>query len=235
MGLFFKDKDEDGKENDVVKKKDDKKVEATPIKKTPSVIKSTDSNFSDQFNTQTTNTTPNLSGVRKQEVADYFQKVFEENNIPGPDYLEVRKALEKMKNIPQDEATKIKTVFIGFEAMGLTPQKLIETAGVYKKLFAGKLTQFDGELQNAFDDQVGGKQKQADELLALNEKIDEEMRKLNEKKLANKAAVENLNAEIQKNTAELNTTKNDWHATYEDIVKEIDGHIDLFNKYLINI
>lgn len=226
MSIFFKDKDKE------TTKKDEKNPAVNETtKKIPVSIKKSD-DFSSQFNSNSS--TPSVAGVRKQEIVEYFEKIFEENNIPGPDYFEFRKALDKMKNIAQDEATKIKTVFIGFEAMGLTPQKLIETTGVYKKLFAGKLTQFNGELDSAFKDQVGTKQTQVDDLAKANIKIDEEMRKLNEQKLANQKTADNLNIEIQKNTSELNTTKSDWHATYDDIIKEIDGHVDLFTKHLIN-
>jgi SMC interacting uncharacterized protein involved in chromosome segregation len=119
--------------------------------------------------------------------------------------------------------------------MGLTPQKLISTAGEYKKLFASKLKQFDGELQHAFDEQVGSKQKQVDDLALKNKQIDEDMRKLNEGKLANEKKIQQLGEEIQKNTGDLNTSKNDWHATYDDIIKEIDGHIDLIQKHLIEV
>src|ERR1035437_1838833 len=74
------------------------------------------------------------NGVSQPEIVDYFNKVFVENNIPGPDYQEFKNALEKMKSQPLDEATKIKTLWISFEAWGLTPQKLIDTAGHYKTI-----------------------------------------------------------------------------------------------------
>jgi flagellar capping protein FliD len=116
----------------------------------------------------------------------------------------------------------------------MTPQKLIETAGVYKKLFASKLAQFDGELQGAFDEQVGKKQKQVEDLFAKNKQIDDDMRKLNEAKLKNEADAKLLGEEIQKNTADLTSSKTDWHSTYDDLIKEIDGHIELITKHLIN-
>lgn len=224
MGLFFKDKDkEEGKE--VVKEKKE------TVTTNPSSIKSVSNDFSQHFN----NVTPTVvSGVRKKEIDDYFKKVFEENNIPGPDYQEFKNALEEMKTTPLDEATKIKTLFLSFKAMGLTPQKLISTAGEYKKLFANKLKQFDGELAHAMHEQVGTKQTQIDNLLLKNKQIDEDMRKLNEGKLANEATIKTLGEEIQKSTGDLNTSKTDWHATYADIIKEIDAHVDLIQKHLID-
>lgn len=207
--------------------KDQKK---TPVIN-PELPGSIKSNEFKGFNIPTSNA---VTGVLKQEIVDYFKKVFVENNIPGPDYQEFKNALEAMKSQPMDEATKIKTIWISFQTMGLTAQKLIDTAGQYKKLFAGKLAQFDGELQTTFDEQVTAKQKESDAILDENKKIDDDMRKLNEKKLANEAKAKELGVEIQKSTSELNQHKNDWHAVYDDLVKDIDADIDLINRHLVD-
>lgn len=219
VGLMKDLPEENTTEKKIVEKNPAKKEVTTSIKTSP-IMSSVSS----------TNT---VGGVPRQEIYDYFKKVFVENNIPGPDYQEFKNALEDMKNEPLDEATKVKNLFKAFKSMGLTPQKLISTANEYKKLFAAKLKQFDGELAAEFENEVGAREKQVQSLLDENKKIDDEMRKLNEKKLANEAKSRTLNEEIQKNTAELNSNKNDWHATYDDIIKEIDGHIGLFNTHLV--
>lgn len=216
MGLFFKDKPKDAAKPDIKTTLLDSKI--------PGSI------HSSEF-TQTTQTD---GGVSQPEIVEYFTKVFTENNIPGPDYQEFKNALEEMKSQPLDEATKIKTVWISFKAMGLTPQKLIDTAGQYKSLFATKLTQFDAELQKAVSEHVDGKQKEVESLLAKNKQIDEDMKKLNTQSLANTESVKLLNDEIQKNGSDLSTKKNNWHKVYNDFIKEIDGHVELINKYLLD-
>lgn len=218
MGLFFKDKPE----NKVVETKTEETAKPR-VTATPGTIKTTPSEFA---NFAPVNTVSEIHGVRKQEIVDYFNKIFVENNIQGPDYQEFKNVLnsDEMKEMAMDEASKIKNAFIAFKAMGVTPQKLVETANFYKKLFSDKLNQFDGELQKTLDEQVGSKEKQVDSLMEANKKIDAEMRKLNEAKIANEATIKSLGDEIQKNGAELTTTKNDWHATYNDIIKEIDGY-----------
>lgn len=175
-----------------------------------------------------------VHGIKKQEILDYFMKVFSDNNIQGPDYQEFRTALDGMKSQPMDEATKIKTLSISFGAMGLTPQKLVETANQYKKLFASKLDAYGAELKKQYEIQVESKQKEIDVLSNANKVIDEEMIKLNDKKMKNEAAIKELTQKMQTSISELNTNKNDWQATYDELITEIDGHIDLFNKHLLN-
>jgi len=220
MGLFFKDKE------DEIKVEEKKSTSSTPS----SIKTSETGEFQNNFSAATTTAT---GGVRKQEIVDYFKKVFTENNIPGPDYQEFVMALEDAKSDPMDEATKVKTIYRSFKAMKVTPAKLIETAGVYKKLFADKLASFDSAHQEAFNNQVGSKQKQVDDLAKQNKTIDEEMRKLNDKKIANEKASKTISDEIQTSTSELNTSKNDWHITYEEVIKDIDDHVALINKHLI--
>jgi translation initiation factor 2B subunit (eIF-2B alpha/beta/delta family) len=222
MGFWMKDKKD---ETQVVKSAPTKLKTDLLDSKFPGSIKSTE--FSQTIGT------PASDGVSQPEIVDYFKKVFTENNIPGPDYQEFKNALEEMKSQPLDEATKIKTVWISFKAMGLTPQKLIDTAGQYKTLFATKLSQFDGELQRAVNEHVDIKQKEVETLIAKNKQIDEDMKKLNAQSLANADAVKVLNDEIQKNASELSNKKNNWHKVYDDFIKEIDGHVELINKYLL--
>jgi hypothetical protein len=173
-----------------------------------------------------------VSGVKKQEIVDYFKKVLEDNNIAGPDYQEFAIALDEMKSQPMDEGTKVKTIFMSFKAMKVTPAKLIETANQYKTLFKQKLDAFDAELAGSFNEHVETKKAEANALITKNTEIDAQMKILNEQRLANEEKFKNLNIEAQNNAAELTTSKNDWHTTYGELVGEIDKHIDLISKHL---
>ncbi len=210
------------------------KSTSTSKSSTPKSLQST--NFDqNQFGANFTpsETPAPIAGEQKKEIIAYFKKVFEENNIPGADYQEFSVALEKMKALPMDEQTKFKTLFMSFESMGLTPEKLIETAEFYKTLFSNKLGQFDKEHEQAFNREVGLRQNQVQELTQKNTDIDVEMRKLNDQKIANEQSVKTINEAIQKSSTMLTNSKNDWHATHAEIVAVIDHNIELVKKHLI--
>lgn len=216
---------------------DNTKEKVTPSKKvvqTPSTIKT--SEFSKQsFNTSlTTNNNVPVGGVKKQEILDYFQKVFSENNFPGPDYQEFVTALEKMKSQALPEDQKFKNSFMVFETMGLTANKLIETANKYKELFKGKFEGFNEHIKVIFEEKVTAKEKEVEGINTRNLQIDEQMRQLNDQKNDNLKQMSTLKTEIQTNTSDINTQRNDFAVTYNEVVSEIDSNIDKINKYLIN-
>lgn len=164
------------------------------------------------------------AGSKRAEIVEYFKTLMKENNIPGPDFQEFVVALEDAKNDPSDEQTKVKGVFRGFKAMGVTVQTLIESAGKYKALFSSKLDAFNKDQ----DSEIQKKQSELDSLKAKNQQIDEQMKKLNDQKLENS----NLSSQLNDEILEIGKRKGDFSATYDEIVKEIDSNIELINKHL---
>lgn len=168
----------------------------------------------------------------KAQIVTYFKKVFTENNIPGPDYWEFFNALEDQKSEPIPEQTKFKMIFTSFKTMGLTPERLIETANQYKALFATKVAGFDQSNQSKFDQQVTGLQTQIDDLDAKNLAIDKQMQDLIDQKNKNIDQSKELKTTLQKNKKDLSDKKTIFHEVYEEAVNEIDKNIGLIQKYL---
>ena len=63
----------------------------------------------------------------------YFNKLFEEANIPGPDYYEFSKMVEAMRSIPDEEARYV-AAFAGLNVQGLDKTRLLSTASEYLQL-----------------------------------------------------------------------------------------------------
>lgn len=225
MGLFdliYKDPNKDKKnEKQTVNKNETKplKINTTSFDK-------------NSFSTNMENTTTLSTGSVNEEIREYFKKVFTDSNLPGPDYYEFVVALEKMKALPQPEDQKYKNAFIALETMGLSTQKLIETAGEYKKLFGEKLKGFEQHLEQVFAEKVASKQSEIEQLNTENAEIEEKMKELNDKKLSNVQKITALNTEASSNANEINKKKNDFTATYNEYIKEIDNNISLITKYL---
>src|SRR5689334_3157398 len=63
----------------------------------------------------------NYTPAGNSKFAAYFDKLFSEANIPGPDYYEFSKMIEVMKAVP-DEQVRYTTAFAGLSVQGLDKQ-----------------------------------------------------------------------------------------------------------------
>src|SRR5689334_20593919 len=87
----------------------------------------------------------------------YFDKLFSDANIPGPDYFEFSKMTEAM-NIITDERARYSAAFAGLSVQGLDKQKLLSTATEYLKILDTDANNFNSTVDAALKEKVEGKQ-----------------------------------------------------------------------------
>src|SRR6185312_16630432 len=71
-----------------------------------------------------------------QRFSEYFDNLFREANIPGPDYYEFARMISAMQAIP-DDRSRYAAAFAGLQVQGLEKEKLLSTAGEYLRVLAG--------------------------------------------------------------------------------------------------
>lgn len=93
---------------------------------------------------------------------DYFDKLFSDANIPGPDYYEFSRMIGAMQAIP-DEQSRFYTAYAGLQVQGLDKTKLLSTAGEYLRILASDADHFRSTVETALQEKVNGKVKEAEE------------------------------------------------------------------------
>ncbi|WP_431213125.1 hypothetical protein ACQ86N_47135 [Puia sp. P3] len=109
---------------------------------------------------------PASSPVSDQRFADYFDKLFSDANIPGPDYYEFSKMVAAMQVIP-DERSRYYAAFAGLQVQGLDKQKLMSTAAEYLRVLTADASQFETTVQAALQEKVHSRTTEADEKAAV--------------------------------------------------------------------
>ena len=225
--LFWKDpnpvKTNDGHKNGQESKK---LFETHNSEQAPSILLNVPSG-----NREPTNILTGTAG-KKEEYVKYFDDIIEKNNIPGPDYFEFAKALEKKKNDPMDEKTKFGSIFAGFDAMGVTKEKLVETAKVYITIVDNEKTKFDQSCQDAVNGKIKNEEQKAIKLEEENKNIEQQMVELTAKKIANIEEAKKIREANSNRVNQLTAQKADFDSAYLEKSTKINHDIELINLYL---
>jgi len=127
--------------------------------------------------TPVTSTTPATlapPAATDQRFAGYFDKLFSDANIPGPDYYEFARMIVATQAIP-DERARYAAAFAGLQVQGLDKDKLLSTANEYLRVLATDADQFQKTVDTAMQEKVRRRSTEAEEksrrIEALSKKI----------------------------------------------------------------
>jgi hypothetical protein len=73
----------------------------------------------------------------------HFEKLFDQANLPGPDYYEFMKMMETLEAHIKDEKARLSATYASLTIQGLTKEKLIDTANKYKEIVSHDRSQFE--------------------------------------------------------------------------------------------
>ena len=178
--------------------------------------------------------TPISSG--NGQVSDKFfgvlAKAMETANQDGFDYFEFKQALANLKNVPMDDATRFKSAFAMSQAMGVTADKLVNSATFYLDILKNEQNKFVQAAANQRQSQVGDKQAQADNLEAVMRQKAEQIKQLTAEIEQNRKDVDTIKTDITQAVVKVEQTSRDFDATYQLLVGQIQADVNNMKSYL---
>lgn len=163
---------------------------------------------------------------------DVLLRAMEGANLEGFDYLEFKKSLQSLSKMPMDEATRYKSAFAMAQTMGVSPQKLIDSATHYINVLKKEEDKFEKALAGQQNQQIGNKQQQIQQMDNLVKQKADQIKKLTKEIEQHQAQSEKLKKEIQQRTVKIETTKNDFIASFNALVAQIHGDVENMKQYL---
>lgn len=163
---------------------------------------------------------------------EILTKALEKNNQQGFDYLEFRTSLMALANLPLDEATRYRSAFATASTMGLTIEKLLQTAQFYKSVLDKEKDQFTTELNTRGVESIRAR---SDERVSLENLIKEKQTQIDnlQQQIAqHQADIAQLSKELEETSGKIKDMNNGFLGAYEQITTKITSDIDKIKSYL---
>lgn len=170
------------------------------------------------------------------KVQDKFLEVLfgalESSNQQGFDYMEFKDFLKSLANVPMDDSTRVKSAFATAQTMGATKENILTSAHQYLKILANEQTKFQEALVGQKERNLTGKQNEIKQLEQTIKNKEAEIEKLKADLQAHRQQIGDLEKEINVASDKLAQTANDFEATYQALVGQIQGDVRNIESHL---
>ncbi len=173
-----------------------------------------------------------IGSLENNKFSDILFKVIEDNNIDGFDYLEFKNSVVSLaKNIP-DEGTQYKSAYEVGKTIGLTKNRLLETAQFYADIIKKEETKFSQAFENQRQQQLNGRaeeiKKHEDEIVDFEQRIAQLQQTIEE----HKVKINELRTAMNESTEKLAQTHGEFQAAYQNLHNQMAMDIQKINKYI---
>jgi predicted nucleic acid-binding Zn-ribbon protein len=163
---------------------------------------------------------------------DMLAKVIEQNNLPGFDYYEFKRSVTMLQQMALDEPTAFKSAFQTASTVGVTKEKLLETAQYYRNLMEKEQSTFSAALETQSKKRITDRQTEIQRLKDQITRHEEQLTRLQEEIAAYKNDVTQAEQQITTDTEKLATTQAAFGTTLQAILFTIDSDLEKIHQHL---
>lgn len=176
--------------------------------------------------------TPAPAGSVSSKFVEILSAALEKNNQQGFDYFEFRQALRNLAKMPMDEATRFHSAYAMAQTMGVTPDKLVESAKFYLNVLANEQAKFNEAHAQQRARLIGNREEEVKNLEAMMQQKAEQIKQLTQQIEEHRQRSEQIRKEISDSTVKIENTKADFEATFASVTGHIQEDISKIQQYL---
>ncbi len=162
----------------------------------------------------------------------FLIQALEKSNLPGFDYIEFRQSMQALSELNMEEPVIYKSAFATASTLGLTKERLIQTAEHYKKVLANEKVQFDAALQKQVKQRVDSKQEEVERLRKQVDEYKSKIKQLEEKIEKAETTIEKADDVIRTSMEKIESTKDGFEFTLQSLLNAIDRDIENIETFL---
>lgn len=159
-------------------------------------------------------------------------RALERKNLSGFDYLEFKQSLNALRSMDMEGETAFKSAFATATVMGLTKEKLIETANHYKRVLTDEQKQFEASMQRHLQQRVESKLKEVEILKRKVAEYQEKIQQLETQISTSQQTIDEADSNIASEREKIESTKENFDFTLRSIMNEIDKDLEDIETYL---
>ena len=168
------------------------------------------------------NSNPIPQGKIDEAISTKLLQAIEANNQEGFDYLEYKKSLKSLEKLPMDEATKYRSAFATASTMGVTLNKLLDSAQFYLSVLEKEQQKFTSASNGQFKASIDKKNEEVELLKKMIADKSEQIKKLTQEIGQHQAKVETTVDYIADAKHRIEATKNNFNSTWQSLKAQIE-------------
>jgi hypothetical protein len=159
-----------------------------------------------------------------EKFKQYFDKLFNDANLPGPDYFEFAKMTQAMLAIA-DEKARYSAAYAGLSIQGLDKNKLLDTATAYLKILETDAANFSSTVDAALAEKVQAKQQ---EMVNKQQRVEQLSREITDLQ----HQIQLLCAEVKENEEKIESNTGGYKAAAANMQQQILLDIERIKQHI---
>lgn len=173
-----------------------------------------------------------LSEAELSKFEKHFDQLFDQANLPGPDYFEFWKTMDTLEAHIPDEKARMKAVFASLKIQGLSKQTLLDTAGKYKDIILKDKASFESAVQSKSESEIAGREASIQKMEKEREDKRQMIEKLQREIEESAAKIASLQQEIAAEKQKIENAQRGYLAACNAMVAKIENDIQQFQQII---